>query len=327
MKSLVKGALYSTLILVTSCRSEDSANCGYPCTYQEELVFQTSFNNTTLVDAAWSKVDFFGTDTAFSSNSSWEGLNNHPNIGSIRISYEEGNNSQRIAQIVEDPDQPGNNVISFRILEPHIQEGSKRKGRVQFNLNGNNCIREYYQKVKLKLHPDMAHLLNYSERISWLSVFEFWNNADWTHEKFPFRVTVNLTKPYKGSGSEMYFHAKADYKTNAYTSPWILLWAEEQLNYPVPFGIWMDIEVYIKEGDQNNGRFYMAITPEGQGSRVLFDIYDITQHPEETCPDGFTQLNPLKLYTSDKLINYMKNNNKRLEVYWDDWTFYRNKQP
>ena len=62
----------------------------------------------------------------------------------------------------------------------------------------------------------------------------------------------------------------------------------------------MEIELYIKEEDQNNGQCYLPITPDGKSKIELFNIINSTQ-----CPDGLTHLQPLRFYTSDKLINYM----------------------
>ena len=44
-----KGILLLTIliIIVGSCKKK-SVNCDLPCTYDEELIFQTGFNNTSL---------------------------------------------------------------------------------------------------------------------------------------------------------------------------------------------------------------------------------------------------------------------------------------
>ena len=192
----MKGRLLSSLILILlllACK-KNSQNCGLNCTPQEELLFQTGFTNTVLTNQKYAKVTFSGLDSALLSNSNWEDFENHSNIGLVEISYEDGNDQERICSIEEDPDSIGNRVMKFQVFEPHIDAGAKEKGRVQLNLSQNNCIREIYQTVRLRLHPDMAFLMDWEERVPWLSLFEFWNNADWTNEKFPFRVTVNLFK-------------------------------------------------------------------------------------------------------------------------------------
>lgn len=310
-----------------SCKKK-SINCGVECGSQtEELLFQTGFKNTILTNDDYSKVNLSGNDSDIDSLSAWDVFQSHEKIGKIQISYEDGNDDQRIAKIIEDPDQPGNDVLYFEIKEPHIKAGGDHKGRVQLNLYDNQCIKEIYTRVKLKLHPDMAHLLEYEERLTWMSLFEFWNNADWTKEKYPFRVTVNLFKDEKGPVDQLRLHVKGDHKNNCKLCNWHVDWEEENNSFAVPFGEWMDIEIYLKEGDENNGRFIMAVTPESGTKQTLFDITNNTQHLKEKCADGYTHMQPLKLYTGEKYINYMKNDNKKIAVYWDDWQFWVNKQP
>jgi hypothetical protein len=89
----------------------------------------------------------------------------------------------------------------------------------------------------------------------------------------------------------------------------------------------MEIELYIKEGDENNGRFYMAVSLENGSKIVLFDIYNNTQHPKEKCADGFTHFEAMKIYVGEDDINYMKDANKELAIFWDNWKFYQNKTP
>jgi hypothetical protein len=57
---------------------------------------------------------------------------------------------------------------------------------------------------------------------------------------------------------------------------------------------------------------------------IFLTIKNYTQHPKETCPDGFSEIHPLKLYTSQELVEYMKQNNKKLQIYWDNWKVWRN---
>lgn len=319
----------TTLFLLVCCSftacKKPSINCGVDCSYAEELLFQTGFNGTSIVNGAYFNADLSGTDVDLLGTNSWEEFQNHSNIGEAEISYEDGEDSQRWASIIDDPDNPGNAVMKFRILEPHIKEGGHKKGRVQLNVNNNQCLKEVYQTVRVRFHSDMAFLKDWEEPIHWLSIFEFWNNADWTKEKYPFRVTVNLNKAEHGPVDNIYFNVKGDYKKNCKICKWNEDWDQTDNSFPIPFGEWIEIEMYLKEGDQSNGQFYMAVTPEGGIKQVLFNISNRTQHKKEKCPDGFTHMQPLKLYTSDKLIDYMRNNNKELSVCWDDWRFYSNK--
>lgn len=313
------------IIAFSSCRSK-SINCDVDCGSQvEEQIFQTGFKNTSLTNGEYENAEFSGTDPEYAVNSDWENFKSHSKIGFVEVGYEDGDDSQRRASIVDDPDSLGNEVLKFQIFEPHIKEGSNRKGRVQLAVHDNNCIKEIYQTVKLKLHPDLAYFEDRSDPLFWFTLFEFWNNAAWAKEKYTFRVTVNLDKE-EGAGSPINFRVKSDYQ-KCRTCKWKEVWGETATSFPLVYGEWMEIELYIKEGDEGNGRFYMAITPESGTKTVLFDIYNTTQHPKEKCADGFTHFEPMKMYAGEEDINYMKDANKEFVIFWDDWKLHQNKTP
>ena len=323
-RASITGMLALSMML-SVCACKRSVNWNVDCDAAQSMIFQTGFNNCAIYEKTKSQDVIRGMDTAFNDFNDWAMLDHHTNIGTCTISYEDGDASQRYAAITADPADPANTVLLFKIIEPHIREGYHKKGRVQINLNDNQCIKAYYQTVRLYLHPDMASLKQYAEKISWLSLFEFWNNANFSGERNPFRVTVNLVKTQDGPVENMYFKVKGE--RDIRLGGWDALWQETATGFPVPFGAWMEIELYIQEGDGDTGRFYFAVTPQGSPKQVLFDITNATQHPRERYPDGYTHMNPLKLYTDDKLIQFMKDNGKNLEVYWDDWTFYRSTKP
>lgn len=302
-------------------------NCGLDCGSQtEELLFQTGFNTTNLENGEYNNVYFSGIDTALSEKNDWEEFTNNDHIGFVEIGYEDGDDSQRKASITSDPDDPTNNVLHYQIFEPHIKEGSKHKGRIQLSVHDNKCIKELYQSVRLKLHPDIGHLKTWEDEMAWFTLFEFWNNGAWTGEKNTFRVSVNLYKA-TGNEEEIYFRVKSDYK-KCKTCEWKEVWGETATHFPVSFGEWMTINLYLKEGDESNGRFFMEVTPEtGTMPIALFNITNFTQHPKEKCADGFTHFETMKMYTSEEVINDMKANNKSLSIYWDDWSLYLNKMP
>ncbi len=313
------------LAIVTSLSCKKSVNWDVECDDTEEKIFQTGFNNCEIYEEYKTIDKISGVDLSFTELNSWEQLDEHSCIGECVISYEEGERNQRYAEICEDPTDPSNNVLKFKIIEPHIREGIHKKGRVQCNLKNNQCVKGFYQKVRLYIHPDMEYLKEWEKQVHWLSFFEFWNNANWAGERTPFRVTVNLVKKENGPVDAMYFAAKGD--RDIRIGGWDPIWYEVADDFSVPFGTWIEIELYLKEGDENKGRFYMTVTPDGGEKQVIFDVTNVTQHPREKYPDGYTHMNPLKLYTSDEIINYMNDNGKNLEIYWDDWEFYRNVSP
>lgn len=319
MKYLLSAVLLPLLALV-ACR-KPSFNCDKDCNYTESLLFQTGFQQTSLTDGAYQNALFSGSDSLLTAPNDWAIFSAQENIETVEITYEDGDTSDRYARIVSD--STGNSVLEFRLIEAAISEGSKRKGRVQMNLT-TSCLREIYYTVQMRLHSDMAALRDWEEKIDWLTIFEFWNNADWTKEKFPFRVSINLAKA-AGAGNPLYVHAAGQQKQNCYACAWKTVWEQAATDFALPFGEWVTWELYLREGDADNGRFYLAVTPQNGSKQILFDIQNYTQHPDETCPDGFTQINPMKLYTSQALVDYLRNQDKQLSIYWDNWQLYRNK--
>jgi hypothetical protein len=87
------------------------------------------------------------------------------------------------------------------------------------------------------------------------------------------------------------------------------------------------MDYYVKEGNNETGRFYLAITPEGGKKQVVFDVKNYTHMTKDPAPNGFSGYNPMKLYTSKELVNFMKSQGKTLQVYWDDFKLWTNKQP
>lgn len=159
MKKRIILIICASIVLI-ACKKK-SINCDVPCTFEEELIFQTGFNNTTLQNDDYMNTIPYGTDLSLTNANSWEVFNTHSNIGEVKIHYEDGDESQRIAKIVDDPDHIGNKALEFQIFEPHIKEGSKDKGRVQLDLYGNQCLKEIYQTVRVRFHPDMAYIMNW----------------------------------------------------------------------------------------------------------------------------------------------------------------------
>ena len=95
----------------------------------------------------------------------------------------------------------------------------------------------------------------------------------------------------------------------------------------VPVGKWFTLEYYYKEGNAENGRFWMSIQPDGENKSVIYDLHMITHNTKDPNPDGVTDFNPIKLYTSKELIDFMASQGKTLQIYWDDFKLWKDKRP
>lgn len=293
-----------------------------------ELIFQSGFEGSSRVVPRGSDADITGVDNTLTSHHDWiNEFDNHPDIGNFAIQFQGGDSTMRYVKIIPEPGNHKNKVLHFWLNEPNVEQS---KGRIQANLYGNKSgLKEIYQSVRVFLPQDFNTVRTFPKEIHWLTIAEFWNNVTWQQtQPYGFRITLGIGKPTAGT-SDLHFIIDAEDcqlfpdGKQKYTT----IWAETNKNIPVPIGKWFTMDYYYKEGNQETGRFYLAITPEGQKKQVIFDIKNFTHNTKDPAPDGVTDFNPLKLYTSKELIAHLRSQNKTLQIYWDDFKLWKNKRP
>jgi hypothetical protein len=67
----------------------------------------------------------------------------------------------------------------------------------------------------------------------------------------------------------------------------------------------------------------MTIQPDGGGKQLVFDITNFTHNTKDPNPDGVTHFNPMKMYTSKELVDYLKLQGRSLNVYWDEFRMWK----
>jgi hypothetical protein len=301
------------------------------------LLFNSGFEAGSRIehgkDPFRSDDDIVGLDQSVSPPNDWvEDIDNSSRLGRFSLQYQGGDTTMRFARIVPEPGNPNNKVLHFWMQYPNVDNGSK--GRIQANIYENRNqrmegIKELYQSVRLFLHEDMEVVKSYPDKISWLTILEVWNNIQWIDDPYPYRLTVGIVKP-SAERRELYFMVDAQdyiYRTDTTRGRYVTLWHDMNQKVPVPIGQWMTLEYYMKEGNDETGRFYMAMTPEGGQKQVIFDIKNYTHNSWDPNPDGITLWNPLKLYTSRQLIHYVREQGKALQVFWDDFEVWKDVSP
>lgn len=293
-----------------------------------DLVFQSGFEGTTAVigeggtDFGAEYERLSGIDNTFTTKNNWN--TDWPN-GKMQVQYTGGNSTQRSATVITDPTKSGNKVFRFWLNEGWKADLNLDKARIQTNIYGiKGGYKEFRQSVRVYLTEDFNVLKGYPDIINWITLSEFWNNVSWEAQvKFGYRFGLMINKFTKGR-DDLYFvlHAENLHNVNG-DAERRTLWAYENKTIKVPVGKWFTMDYYFKEGNKNNGRFYMAITPEGESKQIVFDVHDITYNEFDPNPDGLTDFNPLKLYTSKGLIDYVKSQGKTLQIYWDDYQLWK----
>lgn len=328
--------LLPVILVYVSCASRKSQHSKNEKPATGELVFQTGFEGSSHLIANSPNVpdfitqhytidDIEGIDNTLREKNDWiKDLDQNPRAGQFLIEYTGGDSTQRYVKIIPEPGNPSNHVLQFWLKDWWAASEGQQKARIQTDIYGiKEGFKEIYQSQRVFLTEDFNVLKTYPKPIRWCTISEFWNNEWWVKdEKYGFRVTLGIGKPTSAE-SDLYFIL------NAEDAGQKEVWNANQNpnKVKVPIGKWFTMEYYLKEGDKNNGRFYMTITPAGEQKQVVFDVTNFTHNTSDPLPNGFTGWSPQKLYTSKELIDYVKSNNKILQIYWDDFKLWRNKRP
>lgn len=279
-----------------------------------QLVFQSGYENS-VGSPPEAHQDIAGADKSFSEKNDWKAdLESHPNVNNFFIYYEGGTPAERYAKIIPDPKDPANSVLHFWLQDAYIPYGkNKYKGRIQATL-GVNGIKEMLIKHRLSLHPDMAALAKTTETFNWLTVQEFWN--DEVKSDYPFRISINIVKPTSSPGLTFATHGQTKRPNE---EAWDDVWTAVGTDFTIPVNEWMTVETYFKEGNKSTGKFTLTITDTSGRKHTVVDVTDFTYHPDDPTPDGLDNVNIMKLYAPERLINPMKQSGKTLQLYWDDF--------
>jgi hypothetical protein len=246
--------------------------------------------------------------------------------GRLNIQYQGGDAAMRHASLSSDFDRPGNRVLHFMLREPNVVSaatGQPIKGRVQLNAYDKRALRarELYFSTRLFLHEDFESLRLLPAAIPWLTIASWWNNAGWTSQPHPFKISVNIVKPSPAVGAPLHFRVHASVKDAVRDSWNTKIWEVTNQALTVPTGRWVTLEYYFREGNAATGQFYMALTPDGGNREIVFQVNNWTHHPDDNDPDGLTHLNPVKLYTAPAVIDHVRDHDGALQMAWDDLVF------
>ena len=95
-------------------------------------------------------------------------------IGSFQIYYADGNSSQRSTALIEDPENPDNQVLEFRLQKANeLQLTGADKGRIQFGFNNNEELYSLSYSTKMRFQEGFSLLPQHPDAITWLTVAEF----------------------------------------------------------------------------------------------------------------------------------------------------------
>jgi hypothetical protein len=289
------------------------------------LLFHSGFEpDTRLTNESSGWIDIVGVDHSLNPPNDWAKDFGQGPLGTFRFQYAGGDTTKRRVTIEQDPANSSNHVLRYWMQQVNVKPNASYggKGRIQANVAGNSKLRNFYYRVRLYFHSDWRHLQNWREKMGWFILAEFWNNANWTREGHPFRIHITISNN-PGSDDGLQFGVGAQIEKRG----WKGIWHESNETYSIPLDQWLTAEIYLKEGKNEKGRFYFAMTEPNGDKTIIVDVHNTTHHPDDPAPDGFTQFNPMKLYTHNKNIHRVRNQGGALQIYWDDFELWTGKTP
>lgn len=190
-----------------------------------------------------------------------------------------------------------------------------------------DTFKQGYIRYRVYWHPDLNLLQNYPKRISWFTIMEWWeyrNSQKDGDRAGQCRWTLSFNKE-SGVNKPLYWSLAAEYmqpQKDKFKDIWL-----RQTNriVPVPIGRWVELEVFFRRGHGSDGRIFVAITSEEGQQQVIFDVRDHTQHPND--PLALRGWQCFKLYTSDRVLDWMRSKNARVRAYYDDFEWWSDFPP
>jgi hypothetical protein len=239
-----------------------------------------------------------------------------------KIQYQGGTLSQRRADLIVDPTDASNRVLEFWADEPNV---GGTKTRVQWNQYDSDGVYTLYQSTRMYLSSGWDLLPDFSTSITgsggnWITVAEFWNDANWLFPDTAFRISVNVNTDKSNHPGKLLFEAHGQLQSEGGSYYDTDVWVDINESFYIPTETWMLVEYVFIEGDADNGVFKMYVTPDGGARTEVFNVTNYTHHPTDPSPDGLVRWNPVKMYLSDDIIDYVRGEGSSLQILWDDLT-------
>jgi hypothetical protein len=230
------------------------------------------------------------------------------------------------ARIIGDPTNSGHGrVLHMRTLDDE-PGGATVRVQNEYNMHRDGVVFDKgFVRYKVFWHPDLEKARDYPDAIHWWTVMEWWEHRN--HDKSGDRAgqcrwTLGWSKE-RGRGKPFYWHLNAEYMQPTEQKFHNIWPSKYNRDVPCPIGEWCTLEAFFQSDVGSNGRIWVALTRNDGARQVIFDVSESTRHPADPLPLRGWQF--FKLYTSDRLIDFIRNDGGHVQVYFDDieyWSDY-----
>jgi hypothetical protein len=138
---------------------------------------------------------------------------------------------------------------------------------------------ELLQRFRIYLHPDLE---KWFDCPGYLQLWEAKRQIDGVSRN-PF-FSIELMLYQDKVRKKLYWVANNRVCCGGPSQPaW--KWQKENKDVPIPYGEWINAEIYWKKGDEEDGRFMFTIKRNGKPKQVVFDVTGATVEPAD--PDAY----------------------------------------
>ncbi len=288
-----------------------------------EVYFQGNMDNVTITSNSNNSNLYFN---------GWDALKTHPYVREFYLDNITSNNtnSNQFAyqKIVADPVNPNVKVMNAVVVDDDPNEGGTTRAQVTMGFKDGVDLPVYHTSHRMYINPDVKFIETYSSSITWFVLSEIWAEDGIASGIFPNGDVAGSArwgftlKKEAGGGQPLFWRIRAEYmqpEVIAYNG----IWTYENRTVPIPYGKWFTLDIYLKRGDSSNGKYKITMTIDGEQPVVLFDVTGSTIYPGH--PElQLSAWQNFKLYLDDAYLDYMRSNNKKLDVYYNDFKWYKN---
>lgn len=227
-------------------------------------------------------------------------------------------------QMVQDPSGSGRQVMMGRIINDDPNQAATSRAQMTVSYKSTMNIPVYHTSHRMYMNPDLKYLEQYNGIADWFSLVEIWTKQDPNMDGDPAGSARWGLSLHKGSavGSPLYWHLYGEYMQPA-SLKYQDFWAYDNKSFPVPFGQWFTLDIYLVRGTGSAGQFKITVTPDGGATTTVFNVNGTTEYPNR--PDLYLDSwQPFKLYIGDPWLSWMTNNGKYMSIYYNDYKWYKN---
>jgi len=208
------------------------------------------------------------------------------------------------------------NVLFFQITDNVSSGGTSR---AQMTVDMSQALPFIHTSHRMKIHPDIQHLTNYSNSVRWFTLFELWNARDATQGGDPAgssRISLSLFKD-TGTGQPLYWHVAYEEMQPGEKVIW-----QQKSTAKIPFDKWFTFDITVVRGIGTAGKVKLVVTEDGGQPVTVFDINNNTIYRTRTDL-RIKQWQIFKLYASDPIMDWMRAAGKQISVVYNDVKWFK----